>query len=226
MPNSHLLLVEDDLALADGLGRSLRQDGYRVATAASAAEARDLIARQGFDVLVLDLGLPDGDGRDVLRHLKDQGRDTPVLVLSARDGLDERVSLLDLGADDYLVKPAAVEEIQARVRAMLRRRRAESGQTISLGRLTLDPAARRAYVDGQALTLTARELAALEFLATRTDRIVAKEDLLAALYKEDGEVSENAVEKLLSRIRARIEPAGVRLRVVRGLGYYLQTGDA
>ncbi|MBL8486465.1 MAG: response regulator transcription factor [Rhodocyclaceae bacterium] len=226
MRDARLLLIEDDQALADGLSRSLRQDGCQVAAAVTAAEAKALVGSRAFDVIVLDLGLPDGDGREVLAHLQQLGKDTPVLVLSARDGLDERVGLLDLGADDYVVKPAAVDEIRARVRAMLRRRRARTGQTVTLGRLTLDPQARRAYVDAEPLTLTARELAALEFLAARADRIVTKDDLLAGLYGGDRDVSENAVEKLISRIRARVEPAGVQLRVVRGLGYYLQTGDA
>ncbi|HMX16862.1 MAG TPA: response regulator transcription factor [Rhodocyclaceae bacterium] len=226
MHKTHLLLIEDDAALADGLARTLGQDGYRVTVRATLQDGLATVEAQAFEVLILDLGLPDGDGRAVLDRLRELACETPVLVLSARDAVDERVQVLDLGADDYVVKPAAVEEIRARVRAMLRRRRARAGETVTLGRLTLDSRARRAYIDAQPLTLTARELAALEFLAVRSDRIVTKEDLLSSLYGGDRDVSENAVEKLMSRIRARVEPAGVRLRVVRGLGYYLQAGDA
>lgn len=220
-----LLLIEDDLPLADGLARALRQAGYGVEAAMTAADACEALERQGYDLVVLDLGLPDLDGSEVVRHLVRLQLDTPVLVLSARDGLDERIRLLDVGADDYLVKPAAMDEFLARVRAVLRRRRI-GGERLLLGRLSLDMDGKRAYVDGDALDLNAREWALLSFLAVRANRVVAKEDIVAALFDAGEQVSDNAIEQIVSRFRRRIADAGVRLRTVRGLGYYLETGDA
>lgn len=220
-----LLLIEDDIPLADGLARALRQAGYGVDAAMTAADACDALGRQAYDLAILDLGLPDLDGSEVVKHLGRHQLDTLVLVLSARDGLNERIRLLDIGADDYLVKPAAMDEFLARVRALLRRRRA-GGERLVLGRLSLDMEGKRVYVGEQPLDLNAREWALLSFLAVRANRVVAKEDIIEALFEGGEEVSDNAIEQIVSRFRRRIADAGVRLRTVRGLGYYLETGDA
>lgn len=221
----NLLLIEDDLPLADGLARALRNEGYGVDAATNAADACRALDRKAYGLVVLDLGLPDLDGSEVVRHLARLEVDTPVLVLSARDGLDERIRLFDIGADDYLVKPAAMDEFLARVRAMLRRRRAGGGDRVTLGRLVLDMDGKRAHLDGQPLELNGRDWALLVFLASSPNRIVTKEDIAEVLHRTDGEISVNAVDQIMSRFRKRIAAADLKLRTVRGLGYYLEVDD-
>jgi two-component system OmpR family response regulator len=222
-----LLLVEDDALLADGLARSLRQSGYHVDLAGDGATANRYLQHSEFDLVILDLGLPDLDGSDVLNRLRKRRQGTPVLVVSARPALDERVRLLDLGADDFLVKPVALSELEARVRALVRRSQGHSDPVLTLGRLQLDTVGRRAWLEGRAIELAAREWAALEFLSQRINRIVSKEQLAQALYDWDDEITPNAIEKSLSRLRNKLEPAGITIRTVRGLGYYLeQPNDA
>jgi two-component system OmpR family response regulator len=218
-----VLLIEDDLPLADGLARALRGEGYRVDTAGNVRDACQALDGEVYDAVVLDLGLPDLDGSEVVKHLAARKLDAPVLVLSARDGLDERIRLLDFGADDYLVKPAAMDEFLARVRALLRRRR--TGARIVLGRLSLDLEGKRAYVDDRVLDLNSREWALLAFLAGTPDRVVSKEDVAAALYGIDGVISVNAIDQIMSRFRKRLADTGLNLHTVRGLGYYLQVDD-
>lgn len=219
----NILLIEDDQPLADGLARALRQAGYRVDAAGSAGEALQLLDGGSYAAVVLDLGLPDLDGSAVIGHLVAHRLDTPVLVLSARDGLDERVRLLDLGADDYLVKPAALDEFLARVRALLRRRRT-AGRLV-VGRLQLDLEGKRAHYDDAPLELNGREWALLSFLAVNPGRIVTREEIATALYQDDNAVSDNAIEQILSRFRKRIAACGLTLRTVRGLGYFFEAGD-
>lgn len=216
-----ILLVEDDVLLADGLARSLRQSGYQVEIAADGKSADRWLESEGFDLAILDLGLPNLDGSEVLRRLRARWQRTPVLVLSAREALEERVRVLDLGADDYVVKPVALTELEARVRALIRRGQAAPEPTITLGRLNLDTVGKRAWLEGESLDLTAREWAALEFLALRANRIVNKEQMMQSLYGWDEDISPNAVEKFISRLRSKLEPAGIVIRTVRGLGYYL-----
>ena len=217
-----ILLVEDDALLADGLARSLRQSGYPVDIVADGVAADRWLEAEGFDLAILDLGLPGLDGSEILRRLRARKQRVPVLVLSAREELDERVRLLDLGADDYLVKPVALVELEARVRALLRRGQGSADPNIRLGRLLLDTVGKRAWLDDEALDLKAREWAALEFLAQRVNRIVSKEQIMQALYGWEDEITPNAVEKFISRLRGKLEPAGVVIRTVRGLGYYLE----
>ena len=225
----HILLVEDDPLLADGLARSLRQSGYGVEIAGDGLAADRRLARDAFDLVILDLGLPGLDGSDVLKRLRERRQGTPVLILSARVALEERVRLLDLGADDYVVKPVALAELEARVRALIRRGQPPVEPEVVLGRLRLDVAGKRAWVDAVPLDLSAREWAALEFLAGRVNRIINKEQFMQALYSWEEEITPNAIEKFVSRLRSKLEPAGVNIRTVRGLGYYLEkpatTGD-
>lgn len=218
-----ILLIEDDQPLADGLARTLRHEGYAVAIAGDVGAACRALDAQAYDLVVLDLGLPDLDGSAVVAHLGTKQLNTPVLVLSARDAIEERIRLLDIGADDYLVKPAAREEFLARVRAVLRRRRAP--QSIELGRLRLDQEGKRAYVDDEPLDLNGREWVLLQFLVTNPNRVVSRDEIADALYRSGTGVSDNAIEQIMSRFRKRIGESGLTLRTVRGLGYYCEIDD-
>lgn len=217
-----ILLVEDDALLADGLARALRQSSYVVEIAADGPQADRWLESGEFELAILDLGLPGMDGSQVLARLRARKQRTPVLVMSAREALQERVRLLDLGADDYVIKPVALAELEARVRALIRRGQANPDPTIQLGRLALDTVGKRAWVNGEALDLTAREWAALEFLAQRVNRIVSKEQFMQSLYGWDDDITPNAVEKFVSRLRTKLESAGLVIRTVRGLGYFLE----
>ncbi|MFC5301583.1 response regulator transcription factor [Azospira restricta] len=217
-----VLLIEDDELLADGVTRALRYAGYVVEWAADGRRADAWLSEREYDVVILDLGLPGLDGSEVLKRLRGRKQEMPVLVVSAREMLDERIRLLDLGADDYLVKPVAIAELEARIRALTRRGYGKADPVLRLGNLDLDTAARRAWIGDQALDLTAREWSALEFLALRANRIVSKDLVMQSLYNWDEEITPNAVEKIISRLRTKLEPAGVNIRTVRGMGYYLE----
>jgi two-component system OmpR family response regulator len=221
-----LLLVEDNHPLADVICRALRQVGYVIDWAKNSREADSWLLGQNYDVVLLDLGLPDADGADVLRRLRASGKRVPVLVLSAREAVDERVRLLDLGADDYVVKPIELNELEARIRSLIRRSHGNADPEISIASLRIDTVGRRALVSGRPLELSSRELAALEYITIRAHRIVTKEQLLQSLYGwEDDINSVNAVEKVISRLRAKLDGSGVIIRTVRGLGYSLGTDD-
>ena len=217
-----LLLVEDNHPLAEVICRALQQDGYVTDWAINSRKADSWLSSQDYDVVLLDLGLPDGDGADVLRRLRSSGKRVPVLILSAREAVDERVRLLDLGADDYVVKPIALNELEARIRSLIRRSHGNADPEISIGSLSIDSVGRRALVCGRPLDLSSREFAALEYIAIRVRRIVTKEQLLQSIYGWQDDInSVNAVEKVISRLRAKLEGSGVLIRTVRGLGYSL-----
>ena len=216
-----LMVVEDDAMLAKGLESALAKEGYAVHWVASGEAALSALAADRFDCMVLDIGLPGIDGFEVLRRLRVDGQSLPVLVLTARDAVDDRVHGLDLGADDYLVKPFALPELAARVRALGRRGRAPSGPKILHGPLTLDTNSRRAWLDGAPLDLAAREWSVLEVLLGRVEKIVSKESIIETVAGFGEELSPNAIEVYVSRLRAKLEPAGIRIRTVRGFGYML-----
>lgn len=218
-----LLLIEDDRELAHGLLHALAQSGHACDIAASGQAALAACAVTAYDLVVLDLGLPDTDGLDLLRELRARGLAAAVLILTARDGVHERIRGLDGGADDYLAKPFALGELEARIRALLRR--GHPGTTVlGCGRLRFDTATRHASVGGQALELTARELAILELLLRRNGRVIGKQQLFDAVYSWDAEANLSAIEVHISRLRRKLEAgeAGVLIRMLRGLGYRLE----
>jgi two-component system OmpR family response regulator len=217
-----ILIVEDDPVLADGLTRSLRQADYAVDCARDGTEADNVLATQTYDLAILDLGLPGLDGFDVLKRLRRRGSGIPVLVLTARDAVPDRVKGLDLGADDYLTKPFDLPELEARVRALIRRGQTGGSAVLTHGPLTLDTSGRRATLNGAPLELSARELGVLEVLMLRSGRVVNKEQLAAQLYGSEEEVGPNAIEVYVHRLRKKVETAGVAIRTIRGLGYLLE----
>lgn len=217
-----ILVVEDDITLGTAMLQSLVHAGYATDRVTNVADALHVLAVENFDALVLDLGLPDGDGYDVVRYLRKHGLALPVLILTARDAVEDRVQGLDLGADDYVVKPIAMAELQARLRALIRRSTGASNPRLNLGRLELDTPGKRAYVAGQALDLSSREWSVLEYLATHSRRIVSKDQLIQAITAWDQELSANAIEAYVHRVRVKIEGSGVVIRTVRGLGYMLE----
>jgi two-component system OmpR family response regulator len=221
-----LLIVEDDAPLAAGLQRILEAEGHAVDVTARGEEAVLAASQEKFDLVILDIGLPQMDGYEVLRRLRTAASErsgaAPVLVLTARDAIDDRVRGLDLGADDYMVKPFAMPELTARVRALLRRSQAHRGPRIAHGPLTLDTVARRAFLGNEPLDLAAREWAVLEVLLAKVEKIVSKEAIIQAVAGWGDDLSPNAIEVYVSRLRSKLEPAGIRIRTVRGFGYMLE----
>jgi two-component system OmpR family response regulator len=217
-----ILLAEDDSVLADGLTRSLRQSGYAIDCVKNGQDADTALSTQEFDLLILDLGLPKLSGLDVLRRLRARGSLLPVLILTAADSIEQRVGGLDAGADDYMPKPFALSELEARVRALTRRGQGGGSTVIRHGPLVYDQVGRSAYINDQMLDLSARELGLLEILLARTGRLVSKEQLVDHLCEWGEEVSNNAIEVYVHRLRKKIETGGIRIATVRGLGYCLE----
>jgi two-component system OmpR family response regulator len=217
-----ILIVEDDALLAAGIARILQADGYAVDVKVTGAEALEAAEREPSDVVLLDIGLPGMDGYEVLRRLRMAHERISVLVVTARDAVRERVHGLDLGADDYLAKPFAMAELSARVRALIRRAQARVSSRITHGPLTVDKPGRRAYLSGQPLELTAREWAVLLVLLGKVEKMVSKDSIIHAVSGWDDNLSLNAIEVYVSRLRAKLEPAGIRIRTVRGFGYMLE----
>lgn len=217
-----ILVAEDDALLADGLTRALRDAGYATDCVRDGKAAESALVTQQFDLVILDIGLPGRDGFQVLARMRERHIDVPVLILTAQDAVQNRVRGLDLGADDYLVKPFDLAELEARVRALTRRARGSSTALVTHGELTYDPRDRTAKVGGTALDLSAREIALLEIFLARAGRVVNKEQIIDLLCQWGEEVSANAVEVYVHRLRKKLEPAHVRLATLRGLGYCLE----
>jgi two-component system, OmpR family, response regulator len=214
-----ILVVEDDPLLAESLVRALQQQGYRIGHARRGHDAEALLRTQRFDLLLLDIGLPDIDGFELLRRLRARGDATPVLVVTAREAVDERVHGLDLGADDYLTKPFSLSELEARVRALLRRTRPAPAAKVVVGGLTVESAAHSAKIHGRNVELTAREWALLELFLSRPGHALSKLAIAQTLGDSDATIAPNTVEVYVSRLRAKLEPAGIVIRTVRGFGY-------
>ena len=217
----HVLLVEDDPVLADGIARILRGHGMVVDMVNNGHDADRALSSREVSVVVLDIGLPGIDGFEVVRRLRARGSALPVLLLTARDDIQDRVRGLEIGADDYLVKPFAAPELVARLKALVRRGNPRSAD-LQMGGLLLDPLSRRATVNGQVVDLSAREWAVLEYLIRNASRVVSKQQIIDAILPWGEEMTLNAVEVYVSRIRAKIMSAGVSINTIRGFGYMLE----
>lgn len=218
-----ILIAEDDTVLANGLMRGLRASGAVVDCVSTGSEAdAALRTNSEFDLLILDLGLPKMHGLEVLRLLRARGQTLPVLILTAADSVEEKVKGLDLGADDYMAKPFSFNELEARVRALTRRSAGVASTVVRHGPLEFDLTGRVASIDGRMVDLSARELALLEVLLHRSGRLVSKEQMVARLCEWGDEVSINAIEVYIHRLRKKIEKGPIRIATVRGLGYCLE----
>ena len=219
-----ILITEDDPALAEALRFTLMQSGYAVDWVQNGAMADRTLRDAVFDLLILDLGLPELDGFDVLRRLRKHDDRIRVLILSAREAAEEKVHGLDLGADDYLAKPFSVEELQARVRALLRRRHGQGATVIHAGKLAFDTVERVASIDTRALDLSLHETAVLEALISRIGKVVSKDQLVEQLYNYERDVGYNAIEVYIHRLRKKLDGSGLTVRTLYGRGYALEAG--
>jgi two-component system response regulator TctD len=218
-----LAVVEDNPELAQLLTQGLKAEGYDTDLMTTVAEARAAVTTTRYAALILDLGLPDGDGLSILREIRQSKDPLPVLVLTARGGLHDRVSGLRNGADDYLVKPFALEELVARLEALLRRPGQLLGRSLQIANLVFDTESRQAFIDDQPQTLSAREVAVLELLMRRRDRVVSKKLIEDHIFGLSGEVASNAVEVYVHRLRKQLSERGARVQIhtVRGVGYII-----
>jgi two-component system OmpR family response regulator len=218
-----LLIIEDDTELRSALHTLLSQRGYAVESLENGREGLNALLTQEYDLAIVDLTLPELDGIALIRALRKQQRGVPILIITARDAVDDRVAGLDAGADDYLVKPFEMQELEARARALVRRNRADRAQAIHVGPLELTMGQPRILLSGVPVDLTAREFALLELLAVRAGRVVNK-DLIANRLARAGEaLSDTAIEVAIHRLRRRLEPYSLHVRTVRGFGYLLET---
>lgn len=215
------LIVEDDAVLRDVLTRSLSEAGHRVDAAATCAEAESFWTLQPYDAVVLDLNLPDGSGLTALKNARRRGDATPVLVLTARNRTEERIAGLDAGADDYVGKPFELTEVEARLRALVRRSQGGKDR-VEVGQLTLDRSVRRFFIGDTPLDLPAREFEVLWELASKPGRVISKRLLSDKLSGFDDALGDNALEAFISRLRRKLQGSGATIRTLRGLGYLLE----
>ncbi len=223
----NILVVEDDLVLADGLLYTLSNSGYNVTCASNGMYAEQLVQVQNFDLILLDLGLPDMDGLSLLRRLRSRKIALPILILTARDGINDRINGIEQGADDYLTKPFELRELEARIKALIRRCYGGFSNTITVGRLTLDTENHQVCADGVSMMLSAREYGVLEILLMLAGKVVSKDRIAQRLTVDASDaLADNAIEVYIHRVRKRIEPYGVVILTLRGLGYLLEIPDA
>lgn len=218
-----LLLVEDHATFAELVRQNLEREGFAVDVVETAGDGDAALRAVSYDAIILDLGLPDASGLTLLRDLRAAGKSTPVLILTARDTVDDRVTGLNAGSDDYLVKPCAMEELVARVRALLRRPGGALGVTLAAGNISFDTTAREVRIDDKPIAISRREMGVLEQLMRRYGRVVPKDVIEDKLYGFDEEVTSNSVEAHISRLRKRLEKGGanVSIHTLRGVGYLL-----
>ncbi|WMT75206.1 response regulator transcription factor [Bradyrhizobium sp. Ash2021] len=212
-----VLLIEDDKMVGAAVAQALRDAAYAVDWVTDGETAIHAAENEAYEVALLDLGLPVADGREVLRRIRRLGRKLPIIIVTARDGVDDRIDGLDLGADDYLVKPFEIRELLARMRAVLRREGSGSPALLSNGNLRLDPATREAQFSGETALLTAREFALLQALLTRPGTILSRSELERQIYGWNEEVESNAIEFLIHTIRKKL--GATAIRNVRGVGW-------
>ncbi|HLV28655.1 MAG TPA: response regulator transcription factor [Burkholderiaceae bacterium] len=221
-----ILVIEDDSTLGNALQEFLTQQGYAVDWLQDGGQAVETVMGQHYDLLLLDLNLPGKSGLDILRELRAASETLPVLILTARDGVDDRVAGLDSGADDYVTKPFELAELAARVRALGRRRAGQVNAIVEAGTLQLDTAGREVRANGERLNLSVRELSVLEMLMLRAGKVVTKRQIVNSLSAWDADFSENAVEVYIYRLRRRLEGTGASIQTVRGFGYLLEVDEA
>jgi two-component system OmpR family response regulator/two-component system response regulator QseB len=218
------LLVEDDRMIGESLRAALRLDGHAVDWVRDVPAAQSALATEHFELVLLDLGLPHGDGLDVLKALRGRHNATPVIVLTARDALESRVAGLDAGADDYLVKPFELDELNARMRAVLRRHAGRPEPLVSHGGVTIDPATRQVTVHGQPVVLSAREYAVLEALMARPGTVLSRAQLEDRLYGWGEEIESNAVSVYIHQLRRKL--GADFIQNMRGVGYFIPVAPA
>ncbi|MBU2571013.1 MAG: response regulator [Gammaproteobacteria bacterium] len=221
----NILLIEDDSVLTDGLIHTLKKTGYVVTATKSGRYAEQLVEAQDFDLIVLDLGLPDMDGLELLRKFRNSRISLPILILTARESMNDRIEGIRQGADDYMTKPFELMELEARIHALIRRCYGGFSHTIEVGRLSLDTQNNQVSADGQLLVLSAREAAVLEILLLQAGKVVCKDRIAQRLSADGDALADNAIEVYVHRVRKRIEPYDAVIRTVRGLGYLLETGS-
>ncbi len=220
-----MLLVEDNDDLAETIMDRLRAEGHSVDRESDGEEANVLLRHAGFDIVLLDVNLPGRSGYEVLRSLRSRGDPTPVMILTARSQIDDRVIGLDAGADDYMVKPVDFRELSARCRVLARRRAGSASNLFTAGPLSFDRAAKRATINGQDAQLRAREIQLLEIMIDNMGRMLTKEDVADRLYTFEETPSLNAIEQLVTRLRRRLEGTPLVIKTARGLGYMAYITD-
>jgi two-component system OmpR family response regulator len=216
-----ILLIEDNEELGLGIMKLLGKT-YAIDQASNGEYAISSILVQDYDLVILDLGLPDMDGLDVLKEIRSNRKSTPVLILTARGALDDRISGLDLGADDYMTKPFEIDELQARVRALLRRVSMEKTSLLEFGAINLDVRSNVVLSGSEPIEMTPREIMVLQALMMASGRLLSKSQLLESITNFEEDVSENAIEQYVSRVRKKLTPHGVTIHAARGLGYHLR----
>jgi two-component system OmpR family response regulator len=222
----NILLVEDDAILADGLVHTLNKSGYSVTCATTGSYADYVLQTQDVDLIILDLGLPDRDGLTLLRQFRLRKVPVPILILTARDGINDRIEGIEQGADDYMTKPFELRELEARIHALIRRCYGGFRNDIEIGQLVLNTRDFQVLADGQPMQLSAREYGVLEILMMQAGKVVSKDRFVQRLSTEGEALADNAIEVYIHRVRKRIEPYGVVIRTLRGLGYLLEAGNA
>jgi len=218
-----ILLVEDDADLGDAIQRRLKNEGYAVDWQRDGQSADEILHYQDYELLILDIGLPRRDGFSILRRLRARGKRTPVLMLTARSQIEDRVSALDVGADDYLPKPFDLREFDARCRALLRRGQGIASNSTVIGELVFDRTSKTASIGHTILDLPRREFRLLEIFVGNLGRVLSKEDIHSQLFDFEDEVSTNAIEVYVGRLRKKLGPH-IRFRALRGLGYVAEAG--